>query len=446
VSAVLWFRRDLRLGDNPALVAAAATGPVLPAFVVDPALVGPAGAHRLGFLAGCVDELRDATGGALVVRVGDPVDVLPALAAEVGATEVHAAADFGPYGARRDAAVLDALGRAGVELVRTGSAYAVDPGTLRTKEGGGFRVFSPYHRAWTAHGWARPVAVPEVAWLAGPASDAPGLDAGRAPDAFPPGEAAAAERLERFLDDVGAYATERNRPDHDRSSRLSPYLRFGCIHPRQVLDRLGSGRGESSFRSELCWREFYADVLHHRPESAREALQPRMAKLRSDHGAEADRRFRAWAEGRTGYPLVDAGARHLLAEGWMPNRVRMLVASFLVKDLHLPWQWGARHFMAHLVDGDLASNSHGWQWTAGTGTDPAPYHRIFNPSLQAAKFDPDGDYVRRWVPELAGLRPPQVHEPWRVDGGPPGGYPLPIVDHAEERLEALARLEAVRGR
>jgi deoxyribodipyrimidine photo-lyase len=233
----------------------------------------------------------------------------------------------------------------------------------------------------------------------------------------------------------------------DRSSRLSPYLRFGCVHPRQVLDALdvlGGDPGAAAFRRQLCWRDFYADVLFHQPTSATEPLQARMAALAVDDGPEARQRFGAWAEGRTGYPLVDAGMRQLAAEGWMPNRVRMVVASFLVKDLHLPWQWGERELRRGLVDADLASNAHGWQWVAGTGTDAAPFHRVFNPTLQARRFDPDGAYIRRWVDELADVPAPDVHEPWTSLLAQATGYPHPMVDHQEERAEALARLKEIR--
>jgi deoxyribodipyrimidine photo-lyase len=443
-TTIAWFRRDLRLGDNPALEQAAAAGSVVGAFVADPVLLGPAGGHRVGFLRGSVDHLRDRTGGGLVVRAGRPADVLASLAAEVGATSVVAAADSGPYGRRRDEAVAARLEADGIPLHLVGSPYAVAPGTLRTQAGSPYAVFTPFFRAWLAAGWPRPAAEPTVDWITGvPSSDLPA--SGPAPAAFPPGEAAAWDRLEAFLDRVAGYAEDRNRPDLDHTSRLSPYLRFGCIHPRQVLDRLGDRRGEAAYRRELCWRDFYADVLHHRPATAREALQSRMAALPVDDGPTADTRFEAWAAGRTGYPLVDAGMRQLIAEGWMHNRVRMLVASFLVKDLHLPWQRGARHFMQHLVDGDLASNSHGWQWTAGTGTDPSPFHRVFNPTVQAERFDPEGTYIRRWVPELGALGPPEVHQPWTASGGPPGGYPAPIVDHAEERAAALDRLRVVQA-
>ena len=204
------------------------------------------------------------------------------------------------------------------------------------------------------------------------------------------------------------------------------------------------GEGAERFRAELAWRDFYASVLAAFPWSARHAFRPEMAAMKVDTGPDADRRFQAWAEGRTGYPIVDAGMRQLNEEAWVHNRVRMVVASFLVKDLHLDWVRGADHFLDRLQDGDLASNHHGWQWVAGTGTDPAPYFRIFNPTSQGKSFDPEGDYVRRWVPELRHVVGGTVHEPWKLKGGPPRGYPQPIVDHDEERREALARYNRIR--
>ena len=261
-----------------------------------------------------------------------------------------------------------------------------------------------------------------------------------------PGEAAAQRAARRFWDThLDRYDEQRNDPGADATSRLSPYLKWGCLHPRQLLSKLGTTAAERTFRTELCWREFYADVLHHRPETARRAFAPRMAGIEVD-GRGTSPRFDAWRDGRTGYPIVDAGMRQLVAEGWMHNRVRMLVASFLVKDLHLDWTRGARHFMEHLVDGDLASNQHGWQWVAGTGTDAAPYFRIFNPVTQGERFDPRGTYVRRWVPELATVTDRFVHHPWDDPDGPPAGYPAPMLDHAEEREEALRRYAVVRGR
>jgi deoxyribodipyrimidine photo-lyase len=225
---------------------------------------------------------------------------------------------------------------------------------------------------------------------------------------------------------------------------MSAYLKYGCLHPRTLLADLGEDDGAMKLRGEMAWRDFYADVLWNRPESARQELLPAMAALEYDEGPEADRRFEAWATGRTGYPFVDAGMRQLLGEAWVHNRVRMVVASFLTKDLHLHWRRGARHFMQHLRDGDLASNQHGWQWVAGTGSDPAPYFRVFNPVKQGQDHDPAGDYIRRWVPELRDVQGKAVHEPWTLPGGPPGGYPLPVVDHAAERAESLRRYAVVR--
>ncbi len=442
--AVFWFRRDLRLGDNPALAEAAAHGEVLPLFVLDPVLLRTSGAPRTAFLHACLADLRSATGGALVVRSGRPSEVVPRVVEEVGAVGVWCTGDFGPYGRRRDAAVAAALGG---RLHAVGSPYAVDPGVVRTRSGGPFQVFTPFSRAWEATGWDPPEPpVDGLRWCRG----VPGEELAPArPDrGLPPaGEHAALARLEEFLaDDVHRYHERRDLPGLPGTSRLSAALRWGCLHPRTVLARLGDSRGEQVFRSELAWREFYADVLFHRPSSAWQSLQPKMAAMRHDEGPLADERFAAWAEGRTGYPIVDAGMRQLLAEGWMHNRVRMIVASFLVKDLHLPWQRGARHFLDHLVDGDLASNNHGWQWAAGTGTDAAPYFRIFNPVAQSRRFDPDGVYIRRWVPELAHVPTRDIHAPWAGRSGPPLGYPPPIVDHAVEREEALRRYAEVTGR
>ncbi|MCW2604126.1 MAG: phr, partial [Pseudonocardiales bacterium] len=258
------------------------------------------------------------------------------------------------------------------------------------------------------------------------------------------GEAAAHAAWAAFRRDrLAGYAATRDRPDLDATSRLSVYLKWGALHPRTLLAELGPH--DSTFRTELCWREFYATVLHFFPDSAREYYRPELAAMKYDTGKLADERLQAWKDGRTGYPIVDAGMRQLLAEGWIHNRVRMIVASFLVKDLHLEWTAGARHFMEHLMDGDLASNQHGWQWTAGTGTDAAPYFRIFNPITQGRKFDPNGDYVRRYVPELRGIEGADVHEPWRAPGGRPTGYVDPLVNHAAERTESLARYQAVRA-
>ena len=447
---IVWFRRDLRLADNPALVdALAAHETVLPLFVWDPRLVESSGAARVSFLLGCLRELDESLGGRLVVRTGDPSRVVPEVATEAGASVVWCAEDFGPYGARRDVAVAGALAPAGATLVRSGSPYAVPPGRLSTGLDRPYQVFTPFSRAWRAHGWDEPAGRPgledsEIARLSGERLAEPPAVAASLPR---PGEEAARRRLEQFLDRlVGHYGEARDRPDLEGTSRLSPYLKFGCLHPRQILSRLDpTDTAHLRFETELCWRDFYADVLWHRPDSASGPFRPEWRSFPVDSGPQADARFKAWSLGRTGYPIVDAGMRQLLGEGWMHNRVRMIVASFLVKDLHLDWRRGARWFMQHLVDGDLASNQHGWQWVAGSGTDAAPYFRVFNPVAQGKRFDPDGAYVRRWVPELADLPGGTIHEPRKADPAtlvPDLDYPPPIVDHATERAEALARYAA----
>ncbi|CAJ58783.1 MULTISPECIES: cryptochrome/photolyase family protein [Frankia] len=447
--SVCWLRRDLRLSDSPALCAAVdGADDVLVLFVLDDALRRPAGPVRLAFLYRCLRELDDRLGGRLCVRRGDPVDVVPEVARAVDARRVHISADYGPYGRRRDGEVEQALRAGGRELVRTGSPYAVAPGRLATAGGTPFRVFTPFYRAWKEHGWRRPVAEPVGARWALLASDGipadPDLGGTRLPAA---GERAARERLAEFLaGSLTGYAERRDVPGQDTTSRLSPYLKYGCIHPRTVLaelDRATSPRDAEKFRSELAWREFYAEVLAANPASARADLTGALADMAYD---PPEGGFEAWKWGRTGFPIVDAGMRQLLAEGWVPNRVRMIEASFVCKDLHVHWTHGARWFLDHLVDGDLASNHHGWQWTAGTGTDAAPYFRVFNPVSQGHRYDPDGTYVRRWIPQLRDVPAAKVHEPWTLPGGPPAGYPAPVVDHATERRESLARYEAARRR
>ncbi|MDN5748121.1 MAG: DNA photolyase family protein [Pseudonocardia sp.] len=451
--AVVWFRRDLRVHDQPTFLAAADAAPrSLALFVLDPALLGPSGAARRTFLFRALRSLDEALGGRLLVVRGDPVEVVPRVAASVDAGTVHVAADYGPYGTRRDEAVDEALADDGRELVRTGSPYAVAPGRVRKDDGDPYRVFTPFRRAWAEHGWRAPAATDAstVAWLRPPEEDRVAVPADDAVDATLPeaSEDAALRRWAAFLDDaVATYGTDRDRPDRAGTSRMSVYLKYGLVHPRSILADLGTRDSPSveSYRTEIAWRDFYADVLHRRPDSARGNYDRSFDALPTASGAAARRTFDAWREGRTGFPVVDAGMRQLREQAWMHNRVRMIVASFLVKDLHLPWWWGARHFMELLVDGDLASNQHGWQWTAGSGTDASPYFRVFNPIAQGERFDPDGDYVRRFVPELRDVPGKQVHQPWTLPGGVPDGYPEPMVDHKAERLAALARFEQVKA-
>ena len=439
----MWFRRDLRLSDNPALVAAIEAaqadgdGRVVPLFVVDPALWLPAGDVRLAYLLASLRSLDADMDGALLLQHGDPAEVLPEVVRAAGATSVHLAEDFGPYGRSRDSAVEAALD---VPMVRTGSPYAVSPGRVAKEDGTPYRVYTPFWRAWVRHGWPKPANHPgAVAWWTPMECDgypaSPDLGDLELPAA---GEAAAWARWEEYrATGLAAYAEQRNRPDVAGTSSMSHHLKWGEIHPRSLLADLGPD--DEVFGKELAWREFYADVLAQDPASARASLDRRFDEaMRWQVGPNSDAHFEAWCSGRTGYPLVDAGMRQLRAEGWVHNRVRMVVASFLVKDLHLPWQRGAAEFMHWLRDADLASNAHGWQWTAGCGTDASPFYRVFNPVLQGLKFDPDGDYVRRYVPELRHLAGGAVHEPWKAADGHSHGYPDRIVDHAVERDVALA--------
>lgn len=457
MTAIWWIRRDLRLHDSPALAAALATGDVIPVFVLDPALLhgrfhGRADRRRALLRAGLValDAALRERGSRLVLREGEPVEELARLAAEVGASEVFAVEDVSPYARRRDAAVADRLGLTlvpgvGIRLI----------GSVTKPDGQPYAAFSGFKRRWlgsplpTANDLLdAPARLPEV-----PASlSSLYLEPTAAPDGFPAGEDEALRRLDQFtLGDgapIGRYAEDRDRPGLDGTSALSPYLRFGMLSPRLAAVRageVGAGMGESSgattWLDELIWREFYLDVLNHHPEVLSQEYDQRLAGIawRND-----PTEVRAWQTGTTGIPFVDAAMRQLDATGWMHNRARMVVASFLVKNLLCDWRIGEQWFMDQLVDGDPAANNGGWQWTAGVGLDAAPYFRVFNPVRQGERFDPDGAYVRRWIPELRGLPDAVVHEPWRATE-PPDGYPAPIVDLAASRERALEAYRAARA-
>lgn len=449
--SILWLRRDLRRADHPALLTAAADGrEVVPVFVLDPTLLSHAGAVRTAALTAVLQATNESYDGTLVIADGDPVEVLPRLADAVGADQVVVSAETEPWGASRDASVAQALHEKGVALVASGSPYILGPGTVLTQEGTGYKVFTPFARAWRDHPHPAPAEEPTDLRLTRAGLDSVDLPEPRAPFDLPAlGEQAALARWADFLDDgIADYASDRDRADLAGTSQLSIHLKWGAIHPRTLLADLreradADADGPQTFLTELIWREFYADVLHRNPHSAHHDLTDALAGIRYDDLDEET--FAAWAEGRTGYPFVDAGMRQLLATGWMHNRVRMVTASFLTKDLHCWWPSGAAHFMAHLLDGDVASNQHGWQWVAGTGTDASPYFRVFNPVTQGERFDPDGAYVRRWVPELAHLPGKAAHQPWKHDEGYAKGYPLRLVDHAEERREALDRYEQARS-
>ena len=440
---LVWLRRDLRLRDNAALAAAGDSPALL--FVIDPVLWACVGPIRRAWLGASLRALE----APLILRLGDPAVEVAHVATSLNASRVHVAREFTPYAVRRDRAVATSLRDGGVEPVVTGSAYAVDPGTLTTKSDTAFKVFTPFSRPWLESAaevvQCEMVDIPPQPrpFRTGLSEEAAWHEVDRAiaecPIDLPPaGEEAAHARWRTFLDEgLKAYDTARDLPGADGTSFMSPYLRLGVVHPTTLLHDLRDREDEAAhrFRLELAWREFYADVLWNNPDSAWADLN-RLGVAYDEPGPE----FEAWQRGETGFPIVDAGMRQLAKTGWMHNRVPMITASFLPKDLHVWWPHGARHFLDLLLDGDLASNNHGWQWVAGTGTDASPYFRVFNPVTQGLKFDPHGAYVRRWVPELADLPGKTAHEPWKYGGAP--GYPDPIVDHASERTEALRRYQA----
>ncbi len=435
MTAMMWFRRDLRLGDNPALLDACAAGDgrVVGVFVLDPLLWDRSGDRRRDHLAASLHSLSKTMGGRLVVRRGDPARVIPELAEELGAMSVHISADHGPYGQQRDQEVEASLN---CPLIATGSAYTIAPGRVLNQQGKPYQVFTPYLRAWLEHGWRQPVDAPaDVKWVKADSENLPDSAVEGA------GEDAALDQWHAYLDEVVRYDDQRDRPDLDSTSRMSIPLKYGEIHPRTMLAGLARKRsaGAEAYRRQLAWRDFCADLLARHPDASWKPLRPEFERMAYDEPGAA---FEAWRAGRTGFPFVDAGMRQLAGSGFLHNRVRMVVASFLVKDLHVHWKFGARWFMRSLRDGDLASNSLNWQWVAGCGADAAPYFRIFNPVGQGLRFDPDCEYVRRWVPELRHLGGNAAHEPWKHGGA--DGYPDPIVDHAEARREALRRYEAIR--
>ena len=426
----MWFRRDLRLSDNPALLAAIENSDeIVPLFILDPKLINEAGSKRLAYLANSLRALDSSLDGNLHVVVGDQVDVLKSYNAE----EVHISKEFEPYGAARD----ERVSAAGINLIATGSPYAVAPGRVRKPDETNYRVYTPFYKGWMAHGWRQPVAAPKEINAVKPNNDQRAFPTWTTDCDIPEaGEAAALKRFAWFKKNaLDNYDEARNMADIDGTSRMSAHLKFGEIHPRTLLKDLGSSKAHDTFRKEIAWREFYADVLFHNPHTIDGYYAERFANMRYEDPGE---NFKAWCEGRTGYPFVDAAMRQLLTTGWMHNRTRMVVASFLVKDLHVEWQHGANFFMEHLVDYDPASNSHGWQWTAGCGTDASSYYRVFNPTEQAKKFDPNGDYIRKFVSELKNVPNELIHEPGL-------SYIAPIVDHKVERVEALARLEEIKG-
>ena len=442
--SIMWFRRDLRINDHPALLAAIeSSDEVIPLFILDKAQIKEAGAKLLAYMGQSLKSLDESLGNNLHIIEGDQVEVLTALINKYGVQEVHISAEYERYGAERDARVE----AAGIKLVRTGSPYAVAPGrVLKPSDATPYKVYTPFYRAWRTHGWRAPAKMPKSMKFVKPTTEYrnfPDFQLPKGVEIINAGEAAALFRFKEFTKKgLDTYDENRNFAAIDGTSKMSSYLKFGEIHPRTLLENLGESKAHDTFRKEIAWREFYADVLFNNPMTDREYYAPRFAEMRYDKpGAQ----FKAWCEGKTGYPFVDAAMRQLIQEGWMHNRTRMVVASFLVKDLHLEWQLGERFFAEHLVDYDVASNAHGWQWTAGTGTDASPYYRVFNPIEQGKRFDENGDYIRKYVPELAHLSAAEIHEPWLYLDGYSKGYPERLVDHSVERLESLARLQEIKA-
>lgn len=479
-ATIVWFRQDLRLQDNPALLAALARGgPVLPIYIWDDTAVGewsPGGAtrwwlhHSLTALAAALQE----RGSRLILRRGESGAVLRELVRTTGAGAVYWNRCYEPAVIARDKALKAALTADGLEVKSFNAALLNEPHTIANKQGCPFQVFTPYWRhcltlpvdapqPCQARTFAAPVKWPESAPLA-EWTLLPRIPWDKGMGAtWTPGEQGAARRLEAFVGEVMArYADQRNFPGIPGTSMLSPHLHFGEISPRQIWAAVQAlsqdsgvfppSKGAAVFLSEVGWREFAYHLLFHFPHTPEAPLREDFNRFPWAEDPQGEQ-LRAWQRGLTGYPIVDAGMRELWHTGWMHNRVRMIVGSFLVKHLRLPWQEGARWFWDTLVDADLAANTLGWQWTAGCGADAAPYFRVFAPVLQGQKFDADGAYVRRWVPELARLPLEYLHCPWEASPSVLAAaqvtlgktYPRPIVDHAQARAEALAAFKSIRG-
>ena len=454
-TALHWFTSDLRLGDNPALAAAGRHGRVAGVFVLDPMSLARAAdaPRRTAFLyatLGALDADLREKGTRLVVLRGDPAAEVPRLAARLGATLVTSSCNYEPAARARRDRVGAALARDGVAVAFVDAGFVQRPGSVVSGVGTPYKVYSAFARAW-AQEPLRPAATASRRWvsvtvLAGLGGDVPAPD-----DTFTlpaAGESAARARLLAFIRrDLARYPTARDLPAEDATSRLSYHLKFGTISAAECCRRAreAGGAGAKTWMGELAWRDFFAHLLHAFPHVVREPMRPLPIRWRRD-----DAGFRRWQDGTTGVPLVDAGMRELRATGFMHNRVRMVTASFLTRHLLLDWRLGERHFMAELLDAQLSQNDGNWQWVAGTGADAQPFHRIFSPVRQGERFDPDGAYVKRWVPELARVPAKRVHQPWELAPlerrGLCADYPPPVVDLGEGRARALAAFEQARAR
>lgn len=461
-SALVWFRRDLRDFDHAALARALASGRrVYCAFIFDRDILDglPAADRRVDFIHRAVRELDvalRAKGGALIIRQGRAVSEIPRLAAELGVAAVYANRDYEPFARTRDTAVAAALAAQGRAFIDCKDQVIFERDEILTRDGRPFSVFTPYARAWRARltpdDLAEHPCTPQPGQLAAPHAvpPAPTLqDLGFEPTDLkvPTGMSGAAQLFADFLTRIDRYHQTRDYPALKGVSYLSPHLRFGTLSIRRVAaaawqrSLAPAGQGAAAWLDELVWREFYQMLLWHHPEVVDHCFKPEYDALEWDAAPDL---FSAWAEGRTGYPLVDAAQRQLLQSGWMHNRLRMVSASFLTKDLGIDWRRGEAHFARWLLDYELASNNGGWQWAAGTGCDAQPYFRIFNPVTQSEKFDPEGKFIRRYVPELADVPAAYLHAPWKMPN-PPRDYPAPIVDHARARQRALERFGRLRA-
>ena len=446
-TSIALFTRDLRVHDNPTLHAAAeAADRVLPLFVLDESILwsGYLVPNRASFLVDALRDLdaalRDRGSAGLAVRRGDPAEVTAALADEVGAHSVHVSRDWSRHAVRRQERLAEELDGTGAELVlHDETLVVVPPGEVTPHDRDHFAVFSPYHRRWEEHPRRsvlqapRRLPSPDVRKGRIPAATAL-HDGPRAQHLPTGGEAAGRRRMQAWLrSSVAGYGDHHDDLPGDLTSRLSPYLHFGCVSPTELVASAGRSQGARALVRQVAWRDFNLQLLAARPELSVEDY-----RSRGDRWREDDDDLAAWKEGRTGYPIVDAAMRQLAAEGWMHNRGRLIAASFLTKTLYVDWRLGARHFLHHLLDGDISNNQLNWQWVAGTGVDTRP-NRVLNPLRQAERYDPDGDYVRRYVPELAGVEGAAVHEPWRLPDEIRADldYPEPIVDLAEGRRRFL---------
>ncbi|KPL74810.1 deoxyribodipyrimidine photolyase [Ornatilinea apprima] len=457
-TAIWWVRRDLRVEDNPALKAALeVSAEVVPLFIADEGSMRLDAPKRIAFLWNGLraldGELRKR-GSRLIVRSGRPEEVLPAVLAESGAQAVFAEEDYSPYARARDLKVGDTL-----PLRLSVGLTAQHPVAVVKNDGAPYTVFTPFSKAWKALPQSSPAGLLANTRIHTPQGlFSEPIAAGAEVPGFPAGEEEARRRLEQFLaQKVRDYHDGRNQLDEEGTSRLSPYFRFGMLSARLAAAKMSesarkaASKGAETWLNELIWREFYQAILYHFPGVLKQAFNPALREI-AWRDAPAD--LAAWKAGLTGYPVVDASMRQLAATGWMHNRGRMIAASFLVKDLLINWQEGETWFMHSLIDGDPASNNGGWQWTAGVGTDAAPYFRVFNPVLQGKKFDPRGDFVRAWVPELGRVPEKYIHEPWLMNlqeqsaAGCRVGrdYPAPLVDHSAARERTLEAFRASRLR